>query len=61
VLGASVALLDMGETLAAVEQLVDSGGQHLIATVDSSGLVIAQDDSELANIYEGASLCTADS
>ncbi len=47
-----------------VERLVDLGSKkrgNLVATVDSSGLVMAQDDEELLKIYQNAAHCTPDS
>lgn len=61
VLGFSVSTRNMEETLAAIEALLAKGGPNIVATADSSGLVIAQTDPELASIYRSASLVTADS
>ncbi len=61
VLGFPVSTRNMEGTLSAIEGLLSDGGSHIVATADSSGLVIAQTDSELASIYRSASLVTADS
>ncbi|MFM9873649.1 MAG: WecB/TagA/CpsF family glycosyltransferase [Fimbriimonadaceae bacterium] len=61
VLGIPVCVATMDETVAAIESLILSGGNHLIATADASGIVIAQENQELREIYLSASWVTADS
>jgi N-acetylglucosaminyldiphosphoundecaprenol N-acetyl-beta-D-mannosaminyltransferase len=51
----------MDETLRCVESLIESGGAHLVATADASGLALAQDDPELLEVYRGATVVTPDS
>lgn len=61
VLSVPVCLASMEETVAAMGELIEGGGSHLVATADASGIVIAQDDPELMKIYQEASWVTADS
>jgi N-acetylglucosaminyldiphosphoundecaprenol N-acetyl-beta-D-mannosaminyltransferase len=61
VLGIPVCVATMDETVAAVEALILSDGHHLVATADASGIVIAQENQELRDIYHSASWVTADS
>ena len=51
----------MAETVATIERLIEGGGRHIVVTADSYGLVQAKQDTELAAIFSGASLVTADS
>lgn len=60
-LGVSVSTLDMKGTLEHIQGLIGSGGCNIVATVDSYGLVLAQENSELLEIYKSAALATADS
>ncbi|MDI9640935.1 WecB/TagA/CpsF family glycosyltransferase [Kamptonema cortianum] len=61
ILGVPVSLLDMQATLAHIDLLIQSNDPHLVATADSSGIVIAQTDTELLSLYQSASLVTPDS
>lgn len=61
VLGIPICVATIKETVAAMDALIQSDGNHLVATADASGIVIAQEDSELKAIYESASWVTADS
>jgi len=61
VLGIPVCVATMDETVAAVEALIQSEGHHLVVTADASGIVIAQEDQALRDIYHSASWVTADS
>lgn len=61
VLGFAVSVRDMAETLAELEQMLQSSEPNIVVTADSSGLVIAQSDEVLAGIYRNAELATADS
>lgn len=61
VLGVPVTPATMDETVAAIDMLIQDGGSHIIATADASGIVIAQDDPELLEIYNAADWVTADS
>ncbi len=61
VLGVPVSTLSMDETIDVLSILLEDGGNHLVATADASGIVIAQSDPELKEIYAHASWVTADS
>lgn len=61
VLGVPVACLTMDAAIHAIESLIESGGSHIVATADASGIVIAQSDAGLMQIYHEASLVTPDS
>ena len=61
VLGVPISLLDMQETLDTIESVVRDGGSGHVCTVDASGLVMAQSDPDLAEIYRSALLATPDS
>jgi len=60
-LGVQVSTLDMRGTVDFIEKLIAEGRGHVVTTVDSFGLVQAQEDSELRDIYQNCSLATADS
>lgn len=60
VLGVPVSLLGMNETLSVIEALIEGEEPNLIATADASGIVMAQDDLELADVYARATLVTPD-
>ncbi|MEO8744773.1 MAG: WecB/TagA/CpsF family glycosyltransferase [Candidatus Dormiibacterota bacterium] len=60
VLGVRVDCVDMAGALARIEQLVDSRGHHLVATVNPEFVMNAQTDREFARVLESASLCLAD-
>lgn len=51
----------MDATLWKLEDLIASGGTHIVATADSSGIYMAQSDPLLMDIYRRASLVTCDS
>lgn len=61
ILGIPVSPLSMDETVDHLDLLIQEGRPNLVATADSSGLVIAREDEELAAIYRSASLVTCDS
>jgi len=50
----------MRAALERVEQLVDAGGHHLIATVNPEFIMRAQREREFARVLESADLCLAD-
>lgn len=52
--------LDMRAALERVEQLVDAGGHHLIATVNPEFIMRAHREHEFARVLESADLCLAD-
>lgn len=56
-----MARLDMCQVLDQCESMLASGTPHLVATVDSSAIVMAQKDCALLDLYHRADLCTADS
>jgi N-acetylglucosaminyldiphosphoundecaprenol N-acetyl-beta-D-mannosaminyltransferase len=60
VLGVRVDCLDMRAALDRVEQLVDAGGHHLIATVNPEFIMRAHREHEFARVLESADLCLAD-
>jgi N-acetylglucosaminyldiphosphoundecaprenol N-acetyl-beta-D-mannosaminyltransferase len=61
VLGIPVSCLSMKSTVERLEELITGDQPHLVATADSSGIAIAQSDSDLLEIYRQASLVTCDS
>ena len=61
VLGVPVSVLDMDATVERMAALIEAGGTHVVSTVDSFGLVLAQEDEELMAVYRSADLATADS
>lgn len=61
ILGVPVCVASLEDSVLQVEHLIQSGGSHLVATADASGIVIAQEDSDLMRIYQEASWVTADS
>src|SRR4030088_814662 len=50
----------MGGALARVEELVDAGGHHLVATLNPEFIMRAQSEHEFARVLESADLCLAD-
>lgn len=60
VLGVRVDCLDMKVALEQIERLVESGGHHLVATVNPEFVMRAQKDSEFARVLESADLCLPD-
>ena len=61
ILGIPVDAITMDGCMDRIAGFVRSGRPHLIATADASGLVQAQTDSELRELYETADLVTPDS
>jgi N-acetylglucosaminyldiphosphoundecaprenol N-acetyl-beta-D-mannosaminyltransferase len=60
VLGVRVDCLDMGAALRGIEEFVDAGGHHQVATVNPEFVMSAQKDSEFSKVLESADLCLAD-
>jgi bacterial polymer biosynthesis proteins, WecB/TagA/CpsF family len=60
VLGVRVDCLDMRAALERIEQLVDAGDHHLIATVNPEFIMRAHREREFARVLESADLCLAD-
>ena len=60
VLGVRVDCLDMRATLDRIEELVDAGGHHLVATVNPEFIMRARREREFARVLESADLCLAD-
>src|SRR5262245_57133222 len=50
----------MQEAIGRIEQLVDGGGSHLVATVNPEFVMRAQNDPEFARVLQGADLCLPD-
>ncbi len=61
VLGIPVSTLCMDETVRVLTALLEGDRSEIVVTADASGLAMAQDDPELAEIYQAAALATADS
>jgi N-acetylglucosaminyldiphosphoundecaprenol N-acetyl-beta-D-mannosaminyltransferase len=61
ILGLPVDAVDMAQALAHIEGFLAQSTPKLIITADSSGLVQAQTDGELADLYRRADLITPDS
>ena len=61
ILGMPVDVLTMDGCMARIAQFVESGKPHLVVTADASGIVQAQTDLALAELYETADLVTPDS
>lgn len=61
ILGMPVDRVDMPEALRRIDSFIAEGGPHLVLTADSSMLVAAQTDAEVAEIFSEASLVTPDS
>jgi N-acetylglucosaminyldiphosphoundecaprenol N-acetyl-beta-D-mannosaminyltransferase len=60
VLGVRVDCLDMEASLDRIEQFVDAGGHHLVATVNPEFVMRANADQDFARVLESADLCLAD-
>ena len=60
VLGVRVDCLDMQASLDRIEQFVDAGGHHLVATVNPEFVMRARADPDFARVLESADLCLAD-
>jgi len=50
----------MAATLLRIEELIESGGPHLVATVNPEFVMRARKDREFARVLEGAALCLPD-
>lgn len=61
ILGTPVHLVDMDAAVTEIERLIGAGEPSLVVTVDTSAVVLAQDDPELREVQEGAALATPDS
>lgn len=59
--GVPVSTMGLDQTVSYLQGLIESGRPNMVVTADSYGLVLARDDAELAAIYKGAALVTADS
>src|SRR6202022_3950005 len=60
VLGVRVDCIDMQAALGRIEQFVDAGGHHLVATVNPEFVMRASSDRQFARVLESAELCLAD-
>jgi N-acetylglucosaminyldiphosphoundecaprenol N-acetyl-beta-D-mannosaminyltransferase len=60
VLGVRVDCLNMQATLDRIDQMVQAGGQHLVATVNPEFIMRARRDSDFARVLESADLCLPD-
>ena len=60
VLGVRVDCVDMPAALRRIEELVDAGGHHLVATVNPEFVMSAHSDVEFARVLESADLCLPD-
>ena len=60
VLGVRVDCLDMSAALVRIEELVELGGHHQVATVNPEFVMRAQKDREFSKVLESADLCLAD-
>ena len=60
VLGVRVDCLDMQAAIGQIEQFVDAGGHHLVATVNPEFVMRARADQDFARVLESADLCLAD-
>ena len=60
ILGVRVDCLDMDAAIDRIAKLVESGGHHLVATVNPEFVMRAGVDREFARVLESADLCLAD-
>lgn len=60
VLGVRVDCLDSTSALKRIEELVEAGGAHLVATVNPEFVMRAQKDGEFARVLDQAALCLPD-
>jgi len=60
VLGVRVDCLDAPSALKRIEELVDAGGAHLVATVNPEFVMRAQKDAAFARVLDRADLCLPD-
>jgi len=61
ILGMPVDRVDMAEAIRRIEAFIAERGPHLVLTADSSMLVAAQEDAEVAELFSEAALVTPDS
>lgn len=61
ILGMPVDVLTMDDCMETIGEFVRTGQPHLVVTADSSGIVQAQTDAVLAELYQTADLVTPDS
>ena len=61
VLGVPIDCITLDQTMGTIETMIHSGRPHLIVTADSSGIVQAQSDRELMDLYRRSDLNTPDS
>ena len=61
ILGMPVDAITMAECMERIAAFVRTGKTHLVVTADSSGIVQAQTDAHLAELYQTADLVTPDS
>lgn len=59
--GFEISTEGMDRTLAAIEDSIITGRQGIVVTADSYGLVLAQEDASLAEVYRKAAILTPDS
>ena len=59
-LGVRIDCVDMAAALTRIEQLVESGGSHLVATVNPEFVMRARSDREFARVLDTADLCIPD-
>jgi N-acetylglucosaminyldiphosphoundecaprenol N-acetyl-beta-D-mannosaminyltransferase len=60
VLGVRVDAVDTEQTLARIEELIRSGGHHLVATVNPEFIMRARRDPEFQRVLDSAGLCLPD-
>lgn len=60
ILGQPVDVVTMEQAMDRIESLLAGQGSHLVITADASGIVQANEDPELAALYQSASLVTPD-
>jgi N-acetylglucosaminyldiphosphoundecaprenol N-acetyl-beta-D-mannosaminyltransferase len=60
VLGVRVDCLDMGAALGRIEELVQTGGHHFVATVNPEFIMRSHKEPEFGRVLESADLCLAD-
>jgi N-acetylglucosaminyldiphosphoundecaprenol N-acetyl-beta-D-mannosaminyltransferase len=60
ILGVRVDCVDMAAAITEIERLVDTGGPHLVVTVNPEFVMRAQKDREFARVLQSADLCLPD-
>lgn len=60
VLGVRVDCVDMRAALDRIEELVDAGGHHMVATVNPEFVMTSQKNRDFARVLESSDLCLAD-